>query len=130
MDELRAAAPSGNFFFQLYVNRDRAKSAALLRQCSANPNIKATIKDRYFNAAAATPANVFPTLINLAQKHMKKLRSNSGLFKVYDKQIADLLSRLGENYPVRLNLAQQGSFQLGYYHETQARYQPKNKEEN
>lgn len=41
MDELRAAAPSGNFFFQLYVNRDRAKSAALLRQCSANPNIKA-----------------------------------------------------------------------------------------
>ncbi|BCR85143.1 FMN-dependent alpha-hydroxy acid dehydrogenase [Aspergillus chevalieri] len=41
MDELRAAAPSGNFFFQLYVNRDRAKSAALLRQCSANSNIKA-----------------------------------------------------------------------------------------
>lgn len=105
---------------------------SVLENCqrSANPNIKATIKDRYFNAAAATPANVFPTLINLAQKHMKKLRSNSGLFKVYDKQIADLLDRLGENYPVRLNLAQQGSFQLGYYHETQARYQPKNKEEN
>ena len=105
---------------------------SVLENCqrSANPNIKATIKDRYFNAAAATPANVFPTLINLAQKHMKKLRSNSGLFKVYDKQIADLLGRLGENYPVRLNLAQQGSFQLGYYHETQARYQPKNKEEN
>ncbi|CAG7984736.1 unnamed protein product [Penicillium olsonii] len=39
--ELRTAAPSADFFFQLYVNRDRAKSAALLRQCSANPNIKA-----------------------------------------------------------------------------------------
>lgn len=41
MDELRTAAPSADFFFQLYVNRDREKSAALLRQCSANPNIKA-----------------------------------------------------------------------------------------
>lgn len=41
MDELREAAPSADFFFQLYVNRDREKSAALLRQCSANPNIKA-----------------------------------------------------------------------------------------
>jgi len=41
MDELRTAAPTADFFFQLYVNRDRAKSAALLRQCSENPNIKA-----------------------------------------------------------------------------------------
>ncbi|KAA8649138.1 hypothetical protein EYZ11_011720 [Aspergillus tanneri] len=41
VDELTQAAPSANFFFQLYVNRDRAKSEILLRQCSANPNIKA-----------------------------------------------------------------------------------------
>lgn len=41
MEELRNTAPSANFFFQLYVNRDRQKSAALLRQCSENPNVKA-----------------------------------------------------------------------------------------
>ncbi|KAL5342549.1 FMN-dependent dehydrogenase-domain-containing protein [Aspergillus crustosus] len=41
IDELREAAPGGSFFFQLYVNRERKKSAALLRQCSTNPNIKA-----------------------------------------------------------------------------------------
>ncbi|KAE8146704.1 FMN-dependent dehydrogenase-domain-containing protein [Aspergillus avenaceus] len=41
MEDLRNTAPSANFFFQLYVNRDREKSAALLRQCSANPNVKA-----------------------------------------------------------------------------------------
>ncbi|KAJ5622605.1 hypothetical protein N7528_005837 [Penicillium herquei] len=41
MDELREAAPGTSFIFQLYVNRDREKSAELLRQCSANPNIKA-----------------------------------------------------------------------------------------
>lgn len=41
MDELRTESPGTDFFFQLYVNRDREKSAVLLRQCSANPNIKA-----------------------------------------------------------------------------------------
>lgn len=41
IEELRTAAPSAGFFFQLYVNREREKSAALLRQCSANPNFKA-----------------------------------------------------------------------------------------
>ncbi|OJJ44734.1 hypothetical protein ASPZODRAFT_27373 [Penicilliopsis zonata CBS 506.65] len=38
---VQGAAPSGKFFFQLYVNRDRSKSAELLRECSANPTIKA-----------------------------------------------------------------------------------------
>ncbi|KAI9371551.1 FMN-dependent dehydrogenase-domain-containing protein [Aspergillus egyptiacus] len=41
VEELKNAAPDTSFFFQLYVNREREKSAALLRQCSANPNIKA-----------------------------------------------------------------------------------------
>ena len=98
-------------------------------QSAANPGINTTIKDKYFNSAAATPAVIFPLLINLAQKHLKKLRgSNTGLAISLDKQLADLLYRLDENYPAHTNLSQQGSFQLGYYHQTQARYQ--NKEEN
>lgn len=40
MKELTKAAPTAKFFFQLYVNRDREKSASLLRECSSNPNIK------------------------------------------------------------------------------------------
>lgn len=92
-------------------------------QSKANPGINATIKDRYFNAASATPSHVFPVLLNLAQKHLKKL--DGGLRIYYDKQLTELLSKLGEDYPVRLNLPQQGSFQLGYYHQTQARYEKK-----
>ena len=42
-------------------------------QQSANPGINATIRDRYFNAACATPALVFPTLLKLAQSHLNKL---------------------------------------------------------
>ena len=34
-------------------------------QSVANPGINATIKDRYFNSACATPATAFPTLVKL-----------------------------------------------------------------
>lgn len=96
-------------------------------QESANPSINTTIKDKYFNSAAATPAVIFPVLTNLAQKHLKKLRSsNRGLSIAYEKQLTELYSKLaGTEYPTRMNLPQQGSFQLGYYHQKQARYQKK-----
>ena len=65
-------------------------------------------------------------LINLAQKHLKKLRgSNAGLVVFYEKQLTELCSRIGKAYPAHMNLPQQGSFQLGYYCQTQARYQKK-----
>ena len=101
-------------------------------QASANPGLNATIKDKYFNSAAATPAVIFPVLTNLAQKHLKKLRSsNRGLSIVYDKQLTELFSKLdGMEYPARMNLPQQGSFQLGYYHQTQVRYQKKEEKEH
>ena len=92
-------------------------------QSSANPGINATIKDKYFNSASATPAHVFPVLINLAQKHLKKLDDSLRVY--YDKQLTELLSKLGEKYPNHMNLPQQGSFQLGYYHQTQARFEKK-----
>lgn len=92
-------------------------------QSAANPGINTTIKDKYFNSASATPAIVFPVLVNLAQKHLKKL--DGGLRTHYDKQITTLLSKLGESYPPRMNLPQQGCFQLGYYHQTQSRFEKK-----
>lgn len=92
-------------------------------QSAANPNITATIKDKYFNSASATPSHVFPVLVNLAQKHLKKL--DGGLRTYYNKQLTALMAHLGECYPTRMNLPQQGAFQLGYYHQTQARYEKK-----
>ncbi len=104
-------------------NLGRLFSLLEAAQSAANPGINATIKDKYFNSASATPAIVFPVLLNLAQKHLKKL--DAGLRTYYDKQITTLLSKLGESYPPRLSLPQQGSFQLGYYHQTQARFEKK-----
>ena len=84
-------------------------------QQSANPGINTTIKDKYFNSAAAMPASIFPVLNNLYQKHLRKL--SPGLRKYFDNQVVELKSKLGESYPVRMTLAQQGAFDLGYYHQ-------------
>ena len=92
-------------------------------QEAANPGINTTIKDKYFNSASATPANIFPLLDNLCQKHLRKLSTGSRIW--YEKQIMALMGVLGETYPARLNLPQQGSFNLGYYHQTQKRYEKK-----
>ena len=109
-----------------YYTLGRLFSVLEAVQSAANPGINATIKDRYFNSASATPSIVFPTLLNLSEKHRKKLTAGQRIY--YEKQIMELLAVLGESFPTRLSLPQQGTFQLGYYHQTQERYQKK--EEN
>lgn len=97
-------------------------------QKAATPGINTTIKDRYFNAACATPGMSFPTLLRLSQKHLRKL--NDGLATHYDKQITELMAQLPESgFPARLSLPDQGKFTIGYYHQTQKRYVKKNEEE-
>lgn len=88
-----------------------------------NPGINTTIKDRYFGSAAAMPATVFPILSNLAQKHLRKLSDEQRVY--LDKKVMTLKSVLGEQYPAHMSLPEQGSFDLGYYHQTQARYTKK-----
>jgi len=104
----------------------RLKGDSYMSIMERGGGINATIRDKYFSGASATPAAVFPVLVNLAQKHLKKLNAaNRGLSIAYEKQMTELLSKLGTEYPAHLNLRQQGSFQLGYYFQTQARYQKK-----
>lgn len=97
-------------------------------QLDANPGINATIKDRYFASACATPASVFPILLRLAGHHTSK--SEYGY--VSEKRIRDLMDKLDvENnpYPAHLSLPDQGVFILGYYHQMKANFSKKDKEE-
>ena len=103
-------------------------------QEDANPGINATIKDKYFNSACATPAAIFPILFKLKNSHIKKM--NNGAKEIYyEKMLCDLQGRLtvaeGQRAacPRRLTLEEQGMFILGYYHQTQKRYEKKIKEE-
>ncbi|WP_448865068.1 type I-C CRISPR-associated protein Cas8c/Csd1 [Clostridium sp.] len=91
-------------------------------QKDANPGIKATIRDRYFNSACATPASVFPVLIKLMNSHIKKLeRDNPGAKISYENQLTEIMGKLDE-FPRRLTLEEQGKFDLGYYHQVQDKY--------
>ena len=92
-------------------------------QKDTNPGIKATIRDRYFNSACATPASVFPILIKLMNSHIKKLEREKESAKVYyEKLLTQIVGKL-EMYPKRLSLEEQGRFILGYYHQMQKKYE-------
>ena len=96
-------------------------------QEDANPGINATIKDRYFNSACATPSSIFPILFKLKNSHLRKI-NNKGKEIYYEKMLGARQSKITE-VPKRLNLDDQDRFILGYYHQTQKRYEKKSKEE-
>ena len=101
--------------------------AALERnQESALPGLNATVKDRFFGAASATPGAVFPRLLRLGQHHIAKLE---GGLKVHaEKQVQEIMGRI-ESFPGHLDLVAQGLFALGYYHQRQDFFTRKNMEE-
>lgn len=85
-------------------------------------NINATIKDRYFTSACASPASVFPTLLRLSHHWTTKAEYGG----VSDRKIQDLLNLLeAKAFPPRLSLDEQGVFVLGYYHQRAAFYAKK-----
>ncbi len=87
-------------------------------QQEAIPGINATIKDRYFGSASATPRATFPILLRLAQHHVSKLKYGY----VYDNSIQDILDGIDpqKDFPAHLALEDQGRFALGYYHQRKA----------
>lgn len=93
-------------------------------QLDANPGLNATIRDRYFGAASATPKSVFPILLRLAQHHISKAEYG----RVSDKRIEEIMARINE-FPAHLNLDEQGQFMLGYYHQRQAFYEKTSEKE-
>lgn len=92
-------------------------------QTTATPGIKATIRNKYFTSASATPAAIFPLLLSLSQHHQRKLTEGSKVY--FDKIITDLENRIHTTLPSRFSLQEQGAFYLGYYHEKQALYTSK-----
>lgn len=97
-------------------------------QEEANPGINATIRDRYFNSACATPAAVFPLLMKLKNSHIRKIERQNAWMKIgFEKQLTELMGKM-DVYPKRLNLEEQGRFILGYYHQVQKRYEKREEE--
>jgi CRISPR-associated protein Csd1 len=85
-------------------------------QKEAIGDVNASIKDRYFTSACASPASVFPVLLRLSQHHISKAEYGY----TSDRRIQDILNLLDvEKNPIpsHLRLDEQGVFVLGYYHQ-------------
>ncbi|MBQ7364690.1 MAG: type I-C CRISPR-associated protein Cas8c/Csd1 [Clostridia bacterium] len=114
-----------------YVPYCLGRLFAVLEKLQKDANGATTVKDHYFVSAAATPASIFAVLLRLSKSHIKKIHSDrEWLAAYYDKQIRELMDKFGEALPARLTLAEQGSFQLGYYHQNVALYQKKEDQNN
>ena len=94
-------------------------------QRAALRNINATIKDRYFGAASATPASVFPLLERNSAHHLASLRKgdSAGLAHWFDTEIDSIMAGLATEFPRSLSLEQQGRFAIGYHHQRAHRTQ-------
>ncbi|BCL62064.1 type I-C CRISPR-associated protein Cas8c/Csd1 [Desulfomarina profundi] len=86
-------------------------------QLDALGKVNATIKDRFFSAASATPASVFPRLLRLSQHHIEKAEYGY----VSDRRISEIMEHV-DTFPAHLNLQDQGLFAIAYYHQKNALY--------
>jgi CRISPR-associated protein Csd1 len=95
-------------------------------QRTALPNIKSTIRDKFFVSAATTPQNVFSSLLKFYTTHHLKVigRESFALRVYYEKLLNELSNKFETGFPTQLDLPQQGAFQLGYYHQRQEIYKP------
>lgn len=114
---------AGYLLGQLFALYEYAQSAALGRR------VNATVKDKFYGAAATTPQGVFPMLDRNSVPHLAKLRKlRPGQAVSIEKQIAEIMERLApgsDPFPRSLPPAQQALFALGYYHQRNRRFAEK-----
>jgi len=92
-------------------------------QEEANPGLNATIRERYYGAACASPVTVFANLMRLKNHHLAKME-NKGRVVNFERLLAEIVGRL-DDFPARLDLHEQGRFAIGYYHQRQDFYTKK-----
>ena len=108
-DEMHPAYRLG----RLFAVYERVQHAAL-------GTVNATIRDRYFGAASATPATVFPLLARKCAHHLATLHRaerRRRLAQWYEREIDAILEGVGTAFPRSLRLEDQGRFALGYHHQ-------------
>ncbi|MGP3699389.1 type I-C CRISPR-associated protein Cas8c/Csd1 [Rhodobacter sp. NSM] len=92
-----------------------------VQRAALGGNVNATIKDKFYGAASASPQKVFRTLDAGAQNHFSKLRKQSpgravNLEKLLTS-ITDLMDPGDDPIPAALGASEQALFGLGYYHQ-------------
>jgi CRISPR-associated protein Csd1 len=89
-------------------------------QREALGRVNASIADRYYGAASATPARVFGPLLRGARTHVADANKRGrGLW--LNGRIGQIMTMLDPELPRTLRLEDQGRFAVGYYHERATR---------
>ncbi|WP_311031721.1 type I-C CRISPR-associated protein Cas8c/Csd1 [Mesorhizobium koreense] len=92
-----------------------------IQRAALGGNVNATIKDKFYGSASATPRKVFGLLESGSANHLAKVRKLSpgravNLLKLQD-QIMDLMEPSKGPYPAFFSADEQAFFGLGYHHQ-------------
>jgi len=112
---------SGYLLGRLFAAYEYAQTQAL-------PGLNATIRDKYYGTASASPRAVFPLLQRSATHHLAKLRKEKpGLANVLDRRIGEIFEAADPRalFVPTLNAARQSMFAVGYYHQKNDFYRPR-----
>ena len=94
-----------------------------VQRAALGGQVNATIRDRYFGAASATPALVYGMLLHNAQNHLARVRKEKpGLAVNLERDIREIIGKLPPHLPKSLSLKSQGTFAVGYYHQAETRF--------
>ncbi|MFY9825572.1 MAG: type I-C CRISPR-associated protein Cas8c/Csd1 [Thermoanaerobaculia bacterium] len=96
------------------------------QQLALGSEVNATVVDRFFSAASATPRVVFIRLLKNFRHHVRKAKDDprmAGNAVLIERDVDRIVHDLGgsgdraENFPPSLPLEEQGLFILGYHHQ-------------
>ena len=82
----------------------------------ASPGLNATIRDKFYGSASATPITAFAYLLKLKNHHLNKLAAGQVIW--LENLIGQILEAITQ-FPASLSLDDQGRFAIGYYHQRQ-----------
>jgi len=115
----RQSTHPGYLLGRLFAELENAQERAI-------PNTNATVRDRYYGAASATPASVFPMLLRNVQNHLSKLRKggekDKAIAGAITRNMREIVDGLEDHFLKSLKIEDQGRFAIGYYHQSQARF--------
>lgn len=98
-------------------------------QEEASGGVNAGVGDKFYSSASATPRIVFPTILDLFKKWIKKLEGErKGLAVIREKLVGEILDDIDsvKGFPANLTLEERGSFALGYYQQMRVFFARKN----
>lgn len=101
-------------------------------QEEASGGVNAGVGDKFYSSASATPRIVFPTILDLFKKWIKKLEGDrKGLAVIREKLVGEILDSIDsvKGFPANLTLEERGSFALGYYQQMRAFFAKKDDSE-